>query len=72
MSQLKSQISPRSEAFRVNEAAMRAAINEVEAAATLAMAGGGEIVRKRHTDRGKLLPRDRVTQLIDPALWICW
>ncbi len=27
--------------------------------------GGGERARKRHTDRGKLLPRERVDRLLD-------
>ncbi len=30
-------------------------------------AGGSESSRKRHEDRGKLLPRDRVDQLLDPG-----
>jgi 3-methylcrotonyl-CoA carboxylase beta subunit len=30
-------------------------------------AGGGEKARKRHTDRGKLLPRERVDHLLDPG-----
>lgn len=29
--------------------------------------GGGEKARKRHTDRGKLLPRERITNLLDPG-----
>jgi 3-methylcrotonyl-CoA carboxylase beta subunit len=29
--------------------------------------GGGEMARKRHLSRGKLLPRDRIRALIDPA-----
>ncbi len=29
--------------------------------------GGGELARKKHTDRAKLLPRDRVQLLIDPG-----
>ncbi len=28
--------------------------------------GGGERARARHTDRGKMLPRDRVDALLDP------
>ena len=31
------------------------------------MKGGPERSRKRHTDRGKLLPRDRITALLDPG-----
>ena len=30
-------------------------------------AGGGEAARGKHTARGKLLPRDRVAQLLDPG-----
>ena len=67
MSLLKSQISPRSDAFRANTAAMAAAVKTIEDAASLAMAGGGDSPRKRHTDRGKLLPRDRINRLIDPG-----
>ncbi len=29
--------------------------------------GGGEKARKKHTQRGKMLPRERVNQLIDPG-----
>jgi 3-methylcrotonyl-CoA carboxylase beta subunit len=65
MTILKSSISPRSEAFRANAAAMAGAVKTVEDAAALAMAGGGEAARQRHTARGKLLPRDRIARLID-------
>lgn len=67
MSILKSNISPRSDAFRANAAAMSAASSAIEDAANLAMAGGGETARNRHTARGKLLPRDRIARLIDPG-----
>src|SRR5438128_11068928 len=30
-------------------------------------AGGSESARRRHTDRGKLLARDRVDRLLDPG-----
>lgn len=30
-------------------------------------AGGGEKAQKRHLDRGKLLPRDRIQRLLDPG-----
>jgi 3-methylcrotonyl-CoA carboxylase beta subunit len=33
----------------------------------MASAGGGERARKRHLDRGKMLPRDRVANLLDPG-----
>ena len=67
MSRIHSQISPRSETFRANAVSMAAAVKVVKEAAALAMGGGGEGPRKRHTDRGKLLPRDRIDRLIDPG-----
>ena len=67
MSILKSAISTRSEAFTANLAANRAAMAPIEAAAKLAMAGGGPVARERHASRGKLLPRERVSRLLDPG-----
>ncbi len=67
MSVLSSQVAVRSEAFRANVAAMQAAAELVEVAAALAMAGGGEAARNRHVARGKLLPRERIDRLLDPA-----
>ena len=40
---------------------------ELEAALETASLGGPEASRERHLARGKLLPRDRVTQLLDPG-----
>jgi 3-methylcrotonyl-CoA carboxylase beta subunit len=67
MAVLSSQISPRAPEFAENRAAMSAALAEVEAAARAARAGGGERARARHVERGKLLPRDRVEELLDPG-----
>jgi len=67
MSFLASAISPRSESFSENRAAMTRQMEAVEAAAEAAMAGGGEKARERHLSRGKLLPRDRVEGLLDPG-----
>jgi 3-methylcrotonyl-CoA carboxylase beta subunit len=67
MTVLKSAVSTRSEAFVANLAANRAAMEPIEAAAKLAMAGGGAAARERHASRGKLLPRMRVSRLLDPG-----
>ncbi len=64
---LKSEISTRSAAFEANRKAMLAAIDVVAQASRIAIDGGGEKARERHLARGKLLPRDRVTQLLDPG-----
>jgi 3-methylcrotonyl-CoA carboxylase beta subunit len=58
---------PGSEAFRANRAADLAALAEVEAAVAMAAAGGGAEEARRHTGRGKMLPRERVAGLLDPG-----
>jgi len=65
--QLTSTASPRSDEYRANEAAQRAQLDTVATAARAALAGGGEKNRRRHKDRGKILPRERIAQLIDPG-----
>jgi 3-methylcrotonyl-CoA carboxylase beta subunit len=67
MARLTSLITPRSPDFAENAAAMQAQLDTVRAAAETAMAGGSERARDRHVSRGKLLPRDRVEQLLDPG-----
>jgi len=67
MSKLVSQLNPRSESFQANAAAMRALIDDLRAQFAGVEAGGGEAARAKHTARGKLLPRDRVAQLLDPG-----
>ena len=67
MSRLSSLISTRSAAFVKNTEAMAAARAAVAAAAAVAHAGGGETARKRHMERGKILPRERIARLIDPG-----
>ncbi|MGG5888007.1 carboxyl transferase domain-containing protein [Falsiroseomonas sp. HC035] len=58
---------PRSEAFRANAARMAALVADLRTTVEGIRQGGGEVARKRHLDRGKLLPRDRIRGLIDPA-----
>ncbi|MDZ5697802.1 carboxyl transferase domain-containing protein [Chelativorans sp. M5D2P16] len=65
MTVLRSQISPASEAYRANEARMKALVADMaEKAATIEL-GGSEGARARHTGRGKLLPRERLYNLLD-------
>ena len=58
---------PTSDAFKANRAAHEDMIATVRAAAELAAAGGGEKSRDRHLSRGKMLPRERVANLLDPG-----
>jgi len=67
MSVLHSAISSRSESFAANRAAHEEAMKPVHEAAAMAVAGGGEKARERHAGRGKILPRERVSRLLDPG-----
>ena len=67
MAVLTSDISTRSETYQTNRQSMQQAIEAVEMAAEHALDGGGEHARERHVARGKLLPRDRVSRLLDPG-----
>ncbi|MGB6117651.1 MAG: carboxyl transferase domain-containing protein [Mesorhizobium sp.] len=62
---IQSQISPSSDAFRANSEKMRALVAELSAKSGQVELGGPEEARERHTSRGKLLPRDRLAQLLD-------
>jgi 3-methylcrotonyl-CoA carboxylase beta subunit len=62
---LKSQLSPSSEAFRSNTERMRALVADISDKAAHVQRGGSEEARHRHVARGKLLPRDRLAQLLD-------
>jgi len=64
---LTSSALPSSESFRANRAAHLAMLETIRAAADLAAAGGGEKARARHTARGKMAPRERVANLLDPG-----
>ena len=64
---LASSAIPSSEGFKANEAAHLAALAEIESIAAQAALGGGEASRQRHLDRGKMLPRDRVANLLDSS-----
>jgi 3-methylcrotonyl-CoA carboxylase beta subunit len=67
MTALRSAVDTRSDLFRANAEAMRALGADLrEKVAALAL-GGGEEARKRHTRRGKRLPRERVRLLLDPG-----
>jgi 3-methylcrotonyl-CoA carboxylase beta subunit len=67
MSQLTSTLDPQSPAFAANAAAMAGLVSQLREKTALAALGGSEDSRKRHAGRGKLLPRDRVEQILDPA-----
>lgn len=62
---LQSQLNPRSDEFLANCAAMQTLVDELEAKLAQARAGNPKGAAKM-TQRGKLLPRERVERLLDP------
>ena len=67
MPQLQSSVDVNAAEFRANSERMRALVAELRARREEAALGGPERARARHIARGKLLPRDRVMNLIDPG-----
>lgn len=67
MTQLETKLNARSAEFQANASAMRALVEDLHAQFAKVEAGGGEAARSKHTARGKLLPRERVAQLLDPG-----
>ncbi|KGJ13654.1 carboxyl transferase domain-containing protein [Paracoccus sanguinis] len=64
---LKTSALPSSEAFRANRAAHLEMLDTIRAAAEAAAGGGGAEALARHTSRGKMPPRERVANLLDPG-----
>jgi 3-methylcrotonyl-CoA carboxylase beta subunit len=62
---LESKLNPRSADYIANAIAMQALVDDLRAHCEKLALGGGEDARKKHTGRGKLLPRERVNQLLD-------
>jgi 3-methylcrotonyl-CoA carboxylase beta subunit len=62
---LASSIDRNAAEFRANAERMGALVAELQARRGEAALGGAERARERHVARGKLLPRDRVMNLID-------
>jgi len=64
---IESKLNPRSDEFRANAAALEALVADLRDKVQRLSLGGGEAARARHLSRGKLLPRERIAQLIDPG-----
>ncbi len=65
MPKLATAIDARAEAFQRNAEANRALARTLRERVAKAALGGPETARRRHAERGKLLPRDRVERLLD-------
>src|SRR5262249_47513584 len=67
MSQLTSDINPRSPAFRANAELMQGLVEDLRQKVAAIEKGGGEKAMARHLARGKLSPRQRIELLVDPG-----
>ena len=65
MTKIISQLHPDSSAFKANQTAMETLLAELKNTVTQIALGGNDNARKRHRQHGKLLPRERVQQLLD-------
>jgi len=67
MPKIESSVDTGSAEFAANADAMRAQIADFQEIAKKITQGGNESARKKHTERGKLLVRERISNLIDTA-----
>src|SRR5688500_14863114 len=65
MTVLQSLIDTGSEGFAANAQRMQILVNDIRAKAEVVSKGGTDEARARHSSRGKLLPRERLAQLLD-------
>ena len=64
---IETKLNPRSDDFRTNAAVLEALVADLRAKVEKLALGGGQAARDKHVGRGKLLPRDRIAQLLDPG-----
>jgi 3-methylcrotonyl-CoA carboxylase beta subunit len=65
MQTLTTRLNRGENSFRANEEAQRLLVADLRQRLAVAALGGSEKSRERHVARGKLLPRDRVDELLD-------
>ena len=64
---LPSALDAGSQAFSENASRYRGLVSDLRARLERAAIGGPEAARRRHVERGKLLPRERLARLLDPG-----
>lgn len=67
MPKLETKLNNRSPEFIANAQIMQSLVDDLRDKVARIAQGGGEAARKKHTDRRKLLPHDRVQLLLDPG-----
>ena len=67
MAEIKSSLDTSSKDFVANTEYMQGMVGGLRELVSRVKKGGGERSQKRHVDRGKLLPHDRINTLLDPG-----
>ena len=67
MAVIETRLDRHSVEFRAADTAMRGLVDDLRGRVARAALGGSDAARTRHLARGKLLPRGRVEQLLDPG-----
>ncbi|MFM4726061.1 carboxyl transferase domain-containing protein [Aeromonas caviae] len=67
MSRIHSRLDTASPDYEANRAAMQGLVDDLHARIAEIALGGGAANNARHQARGKLLPRERIDQLLDPG-----
>ena len=65
---IDSKLNPRSPEFVAYVAAMQVLVDDLRTHCEKISFGGGKAAREKHIGRGKLLPRERINQLLDPGI----
>jgi 3-methylcrotonyl-CoA carboxylase beta subunit len=67
MSVIKSNINSDSKSFQERKQQLLGLLEDLKKKESQVQLGGGPVACEKHTARGKLLPRERIARLIDPA-----
>jgi 3-methylcrotonyl-CoA carboxylase beta subunit len=65
MTEIKTKLNSRSQDFQENVVLMQSLVGDLREKMQIIAQGGGKERQEKHISRGKLLPRDRVRQLLD-------
>ena len=67
VSAMRTNLDARSAEFRANAERMRGLVDDLRAKTAAVSRGGSDDARRKHQERGKLLPRERINALVDPG-----
>ncbi|MCB1560423.1 MAG: methylcrotonoyl-CoA carboxylase, partial [Xanthomonadales bacterium] len=67
MTVIHSKLDPRSREFGENSEQLKSLVADLDEQLARVALGGGDKAREKHLSRDKLLPRDRISALLDPG-----